>query len=58
MRKMWSSGNTACKRLVQLDRRREVAPERLLDDDPAASVQTDRRQLLATIGNIDGGIAM
>ena len=46
MRKMRSSGKTLCS--VSLSSRADcqVAPERLLDDDPAPLVQPDRRQRL------------
>ena len=58
MRKMRSSGNTACSVCVQLLRAGQVAAERLLDHDPAALVEPDRGQRVGDLGNIVGGIAM
>ena len=46
MRKMRSSGKISCSVRFSSMRRLEVAPERLLDDDAAALVEPDRRQLL------------
>ena len=46
MRKMWSSGNTACSVLFSSIADVEVAAERLLDHDAAAVVEADRGELV------------
>ena len=43
---------------VELERRLEVAPERLLDDDAAALLSPTDASFSATVGNMSGGMAM
>ena len=58
MRKMLSSGKTSCRVAFSVARRREVAAERLLDDDPRVLRRSRRRASCSTtVGNMLGGIA-
>ena len=57
MRKIADSSEDAVQRLVQRLRRGEVAPERLLDDDPRAPGAAGFAEPSTTVGNRLGGMA-
>ena len=57
MRYSWDSSMCAWSFVVQVASRREVVPERLLDDDPRFLGQTCIRRPLTTMPNSEGGIS-